>query len=316
MNDFKFSGESVKRAFENFKKRYQKKKNAWKKSNRSGTSTSATEKFRNAYNIYKFFHWYDDFQRPRTNITNTKREKLIGNKTNFKSILEGINSSSDEDNDGTNNEKDTQEIINNDDGDERDHNNFNDDEDEDDEMDNENDDLKCSEDEILTQTVRPKPVIKPAVNRLSKRAEISMKTDALIGDLAKRIRTRKERVVPPKKINDAEDHFASSLAIEMRKMPEQLRCMAKNEINQVLFKYQMMMFNNPQNLQSNSHGQNYHYALNSFIPDTQKQLQFTPQPLKNITYASNNYQTNPPPVSPVQHQSPANSQDMFPSPSF
>ena len=71
-----------------------------------------------------------------------------------------------------------------------------------------------------------------------------MKTDAFIGDLAKRIKQRRTAAPKMEKESDAEDHFALSLALDIRKMPEQLRCMAKNDISQVLFKHQMMMFNN------------------------------------------------------------------------
>ena len=68
-------------------------------------------------------------------------------------------------------------------------------------------------------------------------------TSAIFRD---RYQFNKRRTAAPKmeKESDAEDHFALSLALEIRKMPEQLRCMAKKDISQVLFKHQMMMFNN------------------------------------------------------------------------
>ena len=57
-------------------------------------------------------------------------------------------------------------------------------------------------------------------------------------DIALYIKQRKGLYNDP----DCEDLFASSIAAEIRKLPERLRCIAKHEINQVLFKYQIMMF--------------------------------------------------------------------------
>lgn len=72
------------------------------------------------------------------------------------------------------------------------------------------------------------------------RKEIERKTDELIGDLALSIKNRKSNAKTEK---DAEDLFGSTIAIELQKMLDHLKCMAKNEINQVIFKYQMATFN-------------------------------------------------------------------------
>ena len=40
-----------------------------------------------------------------------------------------------------------------------------------------------------------------------------------------------------------------SLASDIKKLPERMQCMVKNEIRLVVFKYQMMMWNNPNQMQ-------------------------------------------------------------------
>ena len=51
--------------FENLKKRYSKKKNAWKKANKSGTSAVAVETLEQDFEKYNFFKWYEEFIGPR-----------------------------------------------------------------------------------------------------------------------------------------------------------------------------------------------------------------------------------------------------------
>ena len=82
----------AKKLFETFKKRYLKKKGAWKRANRSGTSTAAVDKAQNAYELYKFFHWYDEFQRPRSVVTNSKAPRNHATLN----LEDSINSNSDE----------------------------------------------------------------------------------------------------------------------------------------------------------------------------------------------------------------------------
>ena len=43
--------------FENLKKRHSKKKNAWKKANKSGTSAAAVETLEQDFEKYNFFKW-------------------------------------------------------------------------------------------------------------------------------------------------------------------------------------------------------------------------------------------------------------------
>ena len=59
-------------------------------------------------------------------------------------------------------------------------------------------------------------------------------------DVATRIKERSDVSI---KVMDFEDFLATSIAAETRKMPERMRYVVKNEMNQVVFKYQMMMWN-------------------------------------------------------------------------
>lgn len=69
---FYFLGLHAKNAFDNFKKRYMKKKNAVKKADRSGTSSISFNKAKKDLEPYLFFSWYDEFSRPRASKTNIK----------------------------------------------------------------------------------------------------------------------------------------------------------------------------------------------------------------------------------------------------
>ena len=81
----------TKHCFETFQKRYQKKKNTLKESNRSGTSTAMVEEDQRDY---------DQFQRPSIEIPNAKRKRK-GNEMFFsqREISEVMNASSGDDDD-------------------------------------------------------------------------------------------------------------------------------------------------------------------------------------------------------------------------
>ena len=59
-------------------------------------------------------------------------------------------------------------------------------------------------------------------------------------DVATRI---KERSAVSMEVVDFEDLLVTSIALEIRKMPERMRCVVKNKMNQVVFKYQITIWN-------------------------------------------------------------------------
>ena len=62
--------------FENFKKRWSKKKNTLKKVHDSGTSTTSVKKVKKNLELYLFFSWCNDFIRPRASKANIADDGL------------------------------------------------------------------------------------------------------------------------------------------------------------------------------------------------------------------------------------------------
>ena len=76
----------------------------------------------------------------------------------------------------------------------------------------------------------PKKKIKQSAKRPAKKIskqQAALNTDLLIGDLARSIKRKRSAQVIEKRDKDTEDLFGSSIALELRKMPEQLRVSAK-----------------------------------------------------------------------------------------
>ena len=145
------------------------------------------EKAHREYDDYKFFHWYDDFQRPRNSITNShkhKQGKLSQSLTGVQAkALEALNESIDEDEQGDNDslyEESESETTK--DGSDA----------------NKNENAK---DEIPVQ-------------RQPKKRQSNDPTDEILVDLAKKI---KDRHSQPKKVNDSIDLFTLSVASELKK---------------------------------------------------------------------------------------------------
>ncbi|XP_057302855.1 uncharacterized protein LOC130637019 [Hydractinia symbiolongicarpus] len=59
--EFLENGNAAKTSFEKLRKRYNKKKNDFKKSKKSGTSTKESEKAEKALELYKYLSWLDNF---------------------------------------------------------------------------------------------------------------------------------------------------------------------------------------------------------------------------------------------------------------
>ena len=112
---------------------------------------------------------------------------------------------------------------------------------------------------------------KRSAKKISKQ-QAALNTDLLIGDLARSIKKKRSAQAIKKRDKDTEDLFGSSIALELRKMPEQLRVLAKSEIYQVIFKHQLMGFNNnAQVYQQSMYQSSSNQSLSdmSFIPQRQ-----------------------------------------------
>lgn len=341
----------AKKVFETFKKRFNKKRNNLAGVSRSGTNTASVKRAQDQYDEYKFFHWYNEYQRPRQVTTNsTSKKRKVEKNKDIKDLLRGINTSDSEDADEIDGLDDdfsdlsprivstrpipTAEGIASENEDDKE----NKDDEEGAEKNSEGPGSVAGENTektTLTEKNGHKSQEKPAKppKKLSKK-EIEIKTDALIGDLAKSIKNRKSA---PKAEKDGEDLFGATIALEVRKMPDRLKCMAKNEINQVLFKYQMSMFNSNdmqhtqlaisqqtfvnQPFQNQMSFQQQANAMN--FQQTSNQMTFQP-PSNQMTFQQMNpNQSNPTseqldPTPPVTPNTPRNQiRDMFySSPSY
>ena len=74
-----FVASRAKLAFENLKKSYSKKKNDFKKAQRSGTSRDAGEKVENEMKRFRFLAWLDSFlqaRKTKSNITIVEEEDI------------------------------------------------------------------------------------------------------------------------------------------------------------------------------------------------------------------------------------------------
>lgn len=214
-----FIGESAKSSFENFKKRYLKKRNALKKTNKSGTSSAVVDKAKKDIEPYKFFSWIDAYLRARstkTNLPDADMESIASHISNDEpqdDFSEPDNEDADTDKDG---------------------------------MDG---------DGMRIQEESEKPAQKPSNSKKVKRRQAENKTttrkypklsiveekqlllmDEIENDIVK------EREQRTKKSEDAEDTFCASLASELRQFSQEERCLIKHEINNIIFRYQMSKF--------------------------------------------------------------------------
>ena len=88
-------GEKAKAFYENLKKKYSKKKNDYKKCNRSGASVKDVEKAERALASYQFMAWLDKFTKLRdckTNISTPQDEFNLSDDN--ESVLEDTENSS------------------------------------------------------------------------------------------------------------------------------------------------------------------------------------------------------------------------------
>ena len=170
----------AKRCFENFKKRYQKKKSALKKSNRSGSATAPVEKAKRDFEPYQFFTWYDDYASTRTTTSNVPKRSNLQNKT-YENLLNESGTSSEE------------SAIES--------------------------DFEEANDEEETPVVEAKTSLKrkqPKATKKDVTSDGETNNDKLLHQVAQTIQQRRMDL----KKTDSESLYASSLAEDLRKFPE------------------------------------------------------------------------------------------------
>lgn len=196
----------AKHLFENFKKRYQKKKATLKKSNQSGMGAAVKEKAEKDFEPYRFFSWYDEYTRCRAT------------KDNISSPIPSNTASNDTNNGDGNGE------------DENDENKVDENNDKDDNY------LADIWQSFSQETEVSK---RKGSKRKVSQASVIDNNDQLLKDVGEII--KKRHTSGSKK--DPEDLYGLTIAAELRKFPPKLRCMVKHEFGQILFKYQITMHN-------------------------------------------------------------------------
>ena len=217
-------GEQAKHLYENFKKRYQKKRNVLKKVDRSGTSSSVVDKAKKDLEPYLFFSWIDNYTRPRASRTNIQFEG--------ENEEQEVDDDSEVEMDGREeyemenaaviekNEQETQEIVA----------------------------IESKKEKKRSAKVtdsRPKKKLQKKVNEEEENDDV-----AIMKSLASEIKERRSQIQP----EDSEDLYGKTIANELRKFSERERYVIKHEIDDILFKHTMNRFQQPHFQQKFSRG--------------------------------------------------------------
>ena len=83
---------------------------------------------------------------------------------------------------------------------------------------------------------------RPQTSQSSKDAHMNEMEFSLMNSLRETIAERRKQA--SQKEDDADDLFCKALASELKELPNMAKCMAKNEIRNVIFKYQMSVMRN------------------------------------------------------------------------
>lgn len=199
-----------------------RKKKDFKEANRSGTSTKALEKTEKALDQYKFFNWMDGFIQPRDGRTNIKSTADTNDRTEKENEEPIMSQNREEDeNDYQCDQPPSQR----------------------EERASDSDKEPPTEDPLPENEAPSKPkkgkkrIQGAAKDTLLEEMEFSLisKMNARMSEREKRQREGKNN----KKELDSEDVFCQGLAMDLKQLPMYERCMAKNEMRNVLYKYQI-----------------------------------------------------------------------------
>ena len=244
---------TAKSAFENLKKNYTKKQSNLRNSKNCGTLREAVEKAESELWQWCFLRWLDDFMQPQAS---------------WSSFHVNCSQQSQQ------SQQPIEEI-----------NNFLDDEEEDDFMeDDENDEFDKPEDNfqisqvimkdtaserqkwVNVQTKIKQPIAKKKLAAM-KESELEQQKLTFLKSVKKRMESRDKR----KKIDDPEDRFLATIIDDRRQLPYWERLLAKNEINDTLFRYQLQILDKQNATQGNFNDQNVNNR-NSFVSQLKYQL--------------------------------------------
>ena len=205
------------------KKLFSKKKNELKKANKSGNSREAVEKAEQGFKALTFLSWLDKHLQLRETKSNFPKLPVI--ETNGASFeqsapsnhsTDGYNSSENDEEDGSEKYCEVEE--------------------------NQGDSPGSSSFSRKRDLIPHKPLGQ-------KRKQLKTNDDEtleIMREIRERFNHRKNHQT------DAEDRFAASLADDLRSLPEKEKFMAKLEIRNVIYKFQMKKFNSPKSNETSS----------------------------------------------------------------
>lgn len=308
-----FSATRAKTCFENLKKNYTKKRSNVRNAKKSGTSREAVEKAENEFNQFSFLVWLDDFIRPRNSRSSFDDETNTTKPSDDESVDGGDirHSTLDHTNDFEESEA-FQEV-----------------------------DESYSMSPAVTNTYSMSPAITndPSVvpndlpphskthvqvkkkivlpkRNLTETKESEMDKQKL--SFLKTINQRMEARDKKQKTEDAEDRYAATIADKLRDLPNRERLLAKHEIENTLFKYQMQALdkenvNNTVLFNNNRVNHATLQQLSTGVPDATTQF-YQYQQQNNL--GNQHIQACQPLNLVNQPMSPSYSTSTMPSPSF
>ena len=207
--------------FTTLKRKYQRKKRELKDSNKSGTSAEAVSKAEKAFRPYVFLNWLDDFFASRQGKSNLpSKDQDIDDEEDIYEEEE---------------EKEEEEQENQD----------------------EEIEVQSFEEDLVpgASTSKPEASTSKPNNKTKKKPRSEIKGSArenLLEDMEfSLIKNLNERVSKKRKTGEEtkEDLFCKSIAADLKDLPPYERCIAKNEIRNIMFKLQMSAMTKQQNPQ-------------------------------------------------------------------
>ena len=119
---------------------------------------------------------------------------------------------------------------------------------------------------VNVQVKTKQPISKKKLAAMKKR-EMEKLNLTFLKSLNKRMKSREYR----KKVDDDEDRFVATIADELKKLPHRERLLAKNDIKNIVFPYQLQILDKQNATQGNFNDQNVSNR-NNFVSQLGNQL--------------------------------------------
>ena len=191
------------------KKKYLRKKKDVKDATRSGTSTDVVNKAEKALRTYEFLGWLDDFVQSREGRSNLPMMEQDDEETNFDAEDVTIETAEDAIEESQSNSESIE--------------------------------IETTEKVKSSGKMAPKSLKKrPGIKGAAKENLLEEMEFSLISKINDRLSGKRKAA---ENDDDNEDIFCKSLALDLKELPLYERCIAKQEMRNVIFKHQMSVMN-------------------------------------------------------------------------